>query len=79
MLDRKAPKTYTDFRQMMAKEKLEIDPEAARQLVEEAHEHAKLAIVELRDLARGISPVVLTDRGLDAALSARLERGECGQ
>jgi signal transduction histidine kinase len=54
----------------MAKEKLEIDPEAARQLVEEAHEHAKLAIVELRDLARGISPVVLTDRGLDAALSA---------
>jgi signal transduction histidine kinase len=54
----------------MAKEKLEDDPEAARVLVEEAHEHAKLAIVELRDLARGISPAVLTDRGLDAALSA---------
>jgi signal transduction histidine kinase len=54
----------------MAKEKLEADPEAARQLVEEAHEHAKQAIVELRDLARGISPAVLTDRGLDAALSA---------
>jgi signal transduction histidine kinase len=54
----------------MAKEKLETDPQAARRLVEEAHEHAKLAIVELRDLARGISPVVLTDRGLDAALSA---------
>lgn len=54
----------------MAKEKLETDPEAARQLVEEAHEHAKQAIVELRDLARGISPAVLTDRGLDAALSA---------
>ncbi len=54
----------------MAKEKLATDPEAARALVEEAHEHAKLAIVELRDLARGISPAVLTDRGLDAALSA---------
>jgi signal transduction histidine kinase len=54
----------------MAKEKLEDDPEAARALVEEAHEHAKLAIVELRDLARGISPAVLADRGLDAALSA---------
>lgn len=54
----------------MAKEKLDSDPEAARQLVDEAHEHAKQAIVELRDLARGISPAVLTDRGLDAALSA---------
>ena len=54
----------------MAKEKLSSDPEAARTLVEEAHEHAKQAIVELRDLARGISPAVLTDRGLDAALSA---------
>jgi signal transduction histidine kinase len=54
----------------MAKEKLDADPEAARQLVDEAHEHAKQAIVELRDLARGISPAVLTDRGLDAALSA---------
>ena len=54
----------------MAKEKLDADPDAARQLVEEAHDHAKAAIVELRDLARGISPAVLTDRGLDAALSA---------
>ncbi|MDR9452132.1 MAG: sensor domain-containing protein [Acidimicrobiia bacterium] len=54
----------------MAKEKLDSDPEAARRLVDEAHEHAKQAIVELRDLARGISPAVLTDRGLDAALSA---------
>lgn len=54
----------------MAREKLEDDPEAARALVDEAHEHAKLAIVELRDLARGISPAVLADRGLDAALSA---------
>lgn len=54
----------------MAKEKLDADPEAARQLVDEAHQHAKQAIVELRDLARGISPAVLTDRGLDAALSA---------
>jgi signal transduction histidine kinase len=54
----------------MAKEKIDSDPEAARQLVGEAHEHAKQAIVELRDLARGISPAVLTDRGLDAALSA---------
>jgi len=58
----------------MAKQKLEEDPEAARRLVAEAHEHAKQAIVELRDLARGISPAVLTDRGLDAALSALAAR-----
>ncbi|HSS11524.1 MAG TPA: sensor domain-containing protein [Acidimicrobiales bacterium] len=54
----------------MAKEKLDTDPQAARSLVDEAHQEAKRAIVELRDLARGIHPAVLTDGGLDAALSA---------
>ncbi|WP_342781352.1 sensor histidine kinase, partial [Streptomyces roseicoloratus] len=34
----------------------------------------KLALQELRDLARGIHPAVLTDRGLDAALSALAAR-----
>ncbi|ACU69154.1 histidine kinase [Catenulispora acidiphila DSM 44928] len=48
----------------------EADSEAAAQLVAEAHEGVKLALSELRDLARGIHPAVLTDRGLDAALSA---------
>jgi len=42
----------------------------ATTLVADAHEKAKLALAELRDLARGILPSVLTDRGLDAALSA---------
>jgi signal transduction histidine kinase len=54
----------------MAKERFADDPEAARTLVVDAHEEAKRALVELRDLARGIHPAVLTDRGLDAALSA---------
>jgi signal transduction histidine kinase len=45
------------------------DPEAARRLLDEAHQDAKQALAELRDLARGIHPAVLTDRGLDAALS----------
>jgi signal transduction histidine kinase len=54
----------------MAKEKFDTDPDAARELMEMAHAEAKRAIVELRDLARGIHPAVLTDRGLDAALSA---------
>lgn len=38
-------------------------------IIDSAHSDAKAAIVELRDLARGIHPAVLTDRGLDAALS----------
>ncbi|WP_031080784.1 sensor histidine kinase, partial [Streptomyces sp. NRRL S-118] len=58
----------------LAKEKLLEDPEAAAAMVEEAHGEVKLALQELRDLARGIHPAVLTDRGLDAALSAVASR-----
>jgi signal transduction histidine kinase len=53
----------------MATEKMKSDPEAARELVEEAHAEAKRAMAEIRDLVRGIHPVVLSDRGLDAAIS----------
>ncbi|WP_225100487.1 sensor histidine kinase [Streptomyces sp. CoH27] len=58
----------------LAKEKLREDPRAAAQMVEEAHGEVKTALQELRDLARGIHPAVLTDRGLDAALSAVASR-----
>ncbi|MFE5035468.1 sensor histidine kinase [Streptomyces sp. NPDC056683] len=58
----------------LAKEKLLEDPEAAATMVEEAHGEVKLALQELRDLARGIHPAVLTDRGLDAALSSVASR-----
>ncbi|HET9560026.1 MAG TPA: sensor domain-containing protein, partial [Actinomycetota bacterium] len=54
----------------MARAKLETDPAAGAALVGEAHEEAKRALAELRDLARGIHPAVLADRGLDAAISA---------
>ncbi|WP_367140844.1 MULTISPECIES: sensor histidine kinase [Streptomyces] len=54
----------------LAKEKVLEDPEAAARMVDEAHGEVKLALQELRDLARGIHPAVLTDRGLDAALSS---------
>ncbi|MEW2297655.1 sensor domain-containing protein [Streptomyces sp. NPDC006743] len=54
----------------LAKEKLLEDPDAAAEMVAEAHGEVKLALQELRDLARGIHPAVLTDRGLDAALSS---------
>jgi Putative sensor/Histidine kinase len=57
-----------------AKEKFETDPAAAQVLVEHAHEEAKATIAELRNLARGIHPAVLTDRGLDAALSSLAAR-----
>ncbi|MFH8453999.1 sensor histidine kinase [Streptomyces fungicidicus] len=58
----------------LAKEKLREDPRAAAQMVDEAHGEVKTALQELRDLARGIHPAVLTDRGLDAALSAVASR-----
>ncbi|MFI0233655.1 sensor histidine kinase [Streptomyces sp. NPDC017086] len=54
----------------LAREKLLEDPDTAAAMVDEAHGEVKLALQELRDLARGIHPAVLTDRGLDAALSA---------
>jgi signal transduction histidine kinase len=50
------------------------DPDAAHNLVAEAHVETKKALAELRDLARGIHPSVLTDRGLDAALSGLAAR-----
>ena len=58
----------------LAKEKVLEDPDAAATMVEEAHGEVKLALQELRDLARGIHPAVLTDRGLDAALSSVASR-----
>ncbi|HEU5161232.1 MAG TPA: sensor domain-containing protein [Streptosporangiaceae bacterium] len=57
-----------------ARAKLDEDPETARQLIELAHSGTKEAIAELRNLARGIYPAILTDRGLDAALSALAAR-----
>ncbi|MFD5077467.1 sensor histidine kinase [Streptomyces sp. NPDC058371] len=58
----------------LAKEKLSEDPQEAARMVDEAHGEVKTALQELRDLARGIHPAVLTDRGLDAALSAVASR-----
>jgi signal transduction histidine kinase len=61
----------------MAKEKLaehdEPDLDQVRQLVGDAHRGAKEAIVELRDLARGIHPPAL-DVGLEGALSTLAAR-----
>lgn len=58
----------------MARPKIATDPARAEELVAEAHEESKAIMTELRQLARGIHPAVLTDRGLDAALSALAAR-----
>jgi signal transduction histidine kinase len=54
----------------MAREKLKTDPASAVALVEAAHEQTKQAIRDIRNLVRGIHPAVLSDRGLDPAISA---------
>ena len=54
----------------MAEQKLETDPEGAAELLADARLGAREALEELRDLARGIHPPVLTDRGLEAAIVA---------
>ena len=58
----------------LAQQKLASDPEQGAKLVAEAHEEAKLALQDLRDLARGIHPAILTDHGLESALPALAAR-----
>jgi signal transduction histidine kinase len=58
----------------MAEERFERDPDGARELVEKARGEAKLAMGELRDLARGIRPGLLAERGLAEAISALAAR-----
>jgi signal transduction histidine kinase len=54
----------------MVSAKLENDPQAAHRLLSAAREHLANGLDELRELARGIHPVVLTERGLGPALEA---------
>ncbi|MEO6858920.1 MAG: sensor domain-containing protein [Solirubrobacteraceae bacterium] len=54
----------------MAEQKLADDPERVGELLAEARMGAEQALRELRDLARGIHPPVLADRGLEAALQS---------
>jgi PAS domain S-box-containing protein len=53
----------------MARSKLDETSEAAA-LLDEASEQLMRALAELRELARGIHPAILTDQGLEAALGA---------
>jgi signal transduction histidine kinase len=50
--------------------RLDLPPGSpAAEQVNAAHEQAKLALTELRELIRGVHPQVLTDRGLPAAVA----------
>jgi signal transduction histidine kinase len=46
----------------------------AREVIEQAHEETKQVLAELRGFVRGLHPAVLSDRGLDAALSGVVAR-----
>jgi signal transduction histidine kinase len=58
----------------VARAKLTSDPEAAGAILDRARDELRLAIEELRELARGIHPAVLTDRGLGAAITGLAAR-----
>ena len=54
--------------------RLDDDPSSARGILEMVRSELEAALRELRELARGIHPAVLSDRGLDAALEALASR-----
>jgi len=60
----------------LAQTKLDTDLPQAKKLIGEAHDDAKSALLELRNVVRGIAPTILPDRGLDAALSSVVQRIE---
>jgi signal transduction histidine kinase len=58
----------------LAQGQLEKNPGAAQEVLEASREELARALEELRELARGIHPAVLTDRGLEAALESLAAR-----
>jgi signal transduction histidine kinase len=58
----------------MVESKLDRDPKAARDLLSTAQDDLAQGLEELRELARGLHPVLLTERGLGPALDALLSR-----
>jgi signal transduction histidine kinase len=58
----------------LARTKVGDDPDAARELLDRASAEADVALHDLRELARGIHPAVLSDRGLESALQSLANR-----
>ena len=57
-----------------ARRRVEADPEETATLLDRAMVELKASLAELRELARGIHPAVLTERGLEPALHALASR-----
>jgi signal transduction histidine kinase len=64
----------TALNMRLARSRLRDEPEVAEQLLEGAGDELDAALEELRELARGIHPALLSDRGLDTALEALARR-----
>jgi signal transduction histidine kinase len=58
----------------LARDKMREDPVAAERMLDGAGAELDAALEELRELARGIHPALLSDRGLDAALETLARR-----
>jgi PAS domain S-box-containing protein len=58
----------------LALKRLEDDPGSARELLAEAADELTVALEELRELARGLHPAVLTEHGLRAAVESLASR-----
>jgi signal transduction histidine kinase len=58
----------------LARQRFDADPELARKLLDSAVDNASAAVDDLRDLAAGIHPAVLSQRGLDAAIESLATR-----
>jgi len=58
----------------LARDRLDGDPEEAAELLENSQIELEQATAELRELARGLHPPVLTDRGLGPALRSLADR-----
>jgi signal transduction histidine kinase len=58
----------------LVQSRLDDDPPGAHELLESASHELALALEELRELARGIHPAILTNRGLSAAIEALAAR-----
>jgi PAS domain S-box-containing protein len=58
----------------LAERRVDADPAAARELMAQARGELEQALEELRELARGLHPAILTERGLRAALDVLADR-----
>ena len=59
----------------LASERIDSDPEGAKELVRSSQEQAREALAEIRQLVRGIAPSILLDRGLVPAIESITGRG----